>query len=148
MEFSLKRFLEFFQQPPDQKPEASPLQKSSQRSYDRYPIEFEVIVTMKDQDGRNHSERGELHDVSGGGALFLSRIPEKYFPGQRLKLEIFLAGTEDVRACIKTEAAVVRIHPVGCTDGPAGDSRAGIAVQFYQPFEFERIHPSFFGSFL
>jgi hypothetical protein len=148
MDFSIKRLLEFFKWSPDQKPDVPPLQKSCLRSYDRYPIEFEVIVTMKDQDGRDHRERGELHDVSGGGALFMSRIPDKYFPGQRLKLEIFLAGTEDVRACIKTEAAVVRIHPVGSTDGSAGDSRAGIAVQFYQPFEFERMDHSFFGSFL
>lgn len=148
MEFSIKRFLEFFKQPPEQKPAVTPHRQAYQRSYDRYPIEFEVIVTRKDPGRQDASERCALQDVSGGGAMFISRFPEQYRPGQLLKLDIFLAGTENVRACIKTEATVVRIHPIEKKEGKVENFGSGVAVQFHQPFEFERIDPFPPASFL
>ena len=119
-------------------------QASYKRSFDRFPIEFEVMVSIIDSDVHQDHERSELHDVSGGGALFISQMPEKYYPGQLLKLDIFLAGTQDVRACIKTEASVVRVHPLAPRDTETPDLKTGIAVKFHQPFEFERMDHSFF----
>ena len=103
-----------------------------------------MLVTAVDGDVPFVSERSELHDVSGGGAMFISRHPEKYFLGQLLKLEIFLAGTRDVRACVKTEASVVRIHDIEEDESAQSGAKTGIAVKFHQPFEFERQDPSFF----
>ncbi len=102
------------------------------------------MVSIIDSDRHTDQERSELHDVSGGGALFISQMPEKYYPGQLLKLDIFLAGTQDVRACIKTEASVVRIHPMAPRDADAPGVKTGVAVKFHQPFEFERMDRSFF----
>ena len=99
-----------------------------------------------DSDSLSHRESGELHDVSGGGAMFISRHPEKYFIGQLLKLDIFLAGTRDVRACVKTEASVVRIHGIEENESVESGAKNGIAVKFHQPFEFERLDSSFFSG--
>jgi len=145
MSFILKRFLQLFQGSPAQENEVLPDKASYQRSFDRFPIEFEVIASVIDDDVEHpESERSELRDVSGGGAMFISRQPDKYFPGQLLKLDIFLAGTEDVRACIKTEASVVRIHHLDGVDQEGSGFKSGIAVKFHKPFEFERIDDSFF----
>lgn len=124
--------------------EALPVKTSYKRSFDRFPIEFEVIASVIDNDEFPDIERSELHDVSGGGAMFISRFPERYYPGQLLKLDIFLAGTEDVRACIKTEASVVRVHQLESGDQEETGAKTGIAVKFHKPFEFERMDGSFF----
>ncbi|MBC2716433.1 MAG: PilZ domain-containing protein [Desulfobacteraceae bacterium] len=144
MDLTFKCLLKFFNRSSGQKHEAPPDQKSYQRSFNRFSIEFEVIASVIDSDEHQDSERSELHDVSGGGAMFISRLPERYYPGQLLKLDIFLAGTEDVRACIKTEASVVRIHQIELNDLEEADTKTGIAVKFHTPFEFERIDNSFF----
>jgi len=145
MSLFFKRLLRLFNRPSGQDSnEVLPEKTSYKRSFDRFPIEFEVIASVIDSDEDQASERSELHDVSGGGAMFISRLPERYYPGQHLKLDIFLAGTEDVRACIKTEASVVRIHPLETDDLRQSGSKTGIAVKFHKPFEFERIDGSFF----
>jgi hypothetical protein len=142
---TLKRFLQMFNRSPGQDPiEALPYKTSYKRSFDRFSIEFEVIASVIDSAEHQGSERSELHDVSGGGAMFISRFPERYYPGQLLKLDIFLAGTEDVRACIKTEASVVRIHQLEVNDLEGSVIKSGVAVKFHKPFEFERIDDSFF----
>ncbi len=144
MDLSIKRLLKFFKRVSVQEPEVPSDQKSYKRSFNRFPIEFEVIASAIDTAEHQDSERGELHDVSGGGAMFISRLPERYYPGQVLTLDIFLAGTEDVRACIKTEASVVRLHQIETNDPKDTDVKTGVAVKFLKPFEFERIDNSFF----
>jgi hypothetical protein len=149
MEFFFKRMVTFLNRFSKKQPALSPVRPSEsatsyQRSFKRFPIEFEVLVTAVDGDVPFVSERSELHDVSGGGAMFISRHPEKYFLGQLLKLDIFLAGTRDVRACVKTEASVVRIHDIEENESAQSGAKTGIAVKFHQPFEFERQDPSFF----
>jgi len=77
MSFLFKRFLNYFNRSSDQNNEALPDLKSYKRSFDRFPIEFEVIASVVDSDEHHDSERSELHDVSGGGAMFISRSPGK-----------------------------------------------------------------------
>ena len=144
MNFTLKRLLQLFNWSSDQDNGILPVKTSYKRSFDRFPIEFDVIVTVIDGTDHQDSERSELHDVSGGGAMFISRFPERYYSGQLLKLDIFLAGTEDVRACIKTEASVVRIHQLETNDLEDPGIKTGVAVKFHEPFEFERMDGSFF----
>ena len=116
--------------------------KSDQREFDRYPIEFAVVISVRDVGNEEYHEKTVLHDISGNGAMFMTQTPEKYFPGQLLKISIFLSGTHDVRARIQTEASVVRIHPADADDSSKRAQRAGIAVQFDRSFEFERIDNS------
>jgi hypothetical protein len=146
MSLTLKRFLNMFNRSPGQDTiETLPVKTSYKRSFDRFPIEFEVIAAVIDnEEFPDSEERSALHDVSGGGAMFISHFPERYHPGQLLKLDIFLAGTEDVRACIRTEASVVRVHPLESVDQEETGAKTGIAVKFHKPFEFERMDGSFF----
>lgn len=126
------------------KPDVPPLKSSNERSFNRFSIGSEVIITCLDEAGKKYSETSELHDMSGSGAMFISCFPERYFSGQQLRLDIFLAGTDAVRACIKTEASVVRVQSLGaslssyCAQG-VGKAKIGIAVKFNLPFEFERM---------
>ncbi len=116
--------------------------RSDQRRFDRYSVEFAVVVSGRDNQNSAYHEKTFLHDISGNGAMFMTQAPEKYFPGQLLKISIFLTGTHDVRARIQTEASVVRIHPVEMKDSPKKTPGAGIAVRFDRSFEFERIDNS------
>ena len=115
-----------------------------ERSFNRFPIEFEVIVASIDKTGKEYREMSMLHDISGSGAMFTTFTPERYFTGQQLKLDIFLAGTDAVRASVKTEAEVVRMQMLGAPCGGSdleperGNGKVGVAVKFSLPFEFQR----------
>ncbi|NOY70310.1 MAG: PilZ domain-containing protein [Deltaproteobacteria bacterium] len=112
-----------------------------QRGFDRYSVKFAVMVSGRDEGEGIYREKSFLHDISGGGAMFVTAAPEKYSPGQLLKISIFLSGTNDVRARIRTEAVVVRIHPMD-EKGDGRPQHAGVAVTFDRSFEFERIDES------
>ncbi|MCF8093770.1 MAG: PilZ domain-containing protein [Desulfobacteraceae bacterium] len=111
-----------------------------QRDFDRYPVSFPVRISGKDKNRSPFEEESRLQDVSGNGAMFITRYPDRYYPGQLLQLSILLDAAEDVQACISNEAAVVRIHPHHCElSDPSG--LAGIAVRFHYTFDFERVDP-------
>lgn len=132
---------------PEQGVDYSDHMASDYREFPRHWVSFPVIVSWGEGliNGTDH-EKTVLKDISGGGALFVSRNPENYYPGQLLHLSIMLDGTNDVRAQIHTEATVVRIHSDGKTDAQASEKQpAGIAVQFDRSFEFERIDNHDFG---
>ena len=116
------------------------------RDYDRFPMEFDVLVTLIDSNGEKHIDKAELHDVSGSGALFFTRMPEKYHINQALHLRISLAGTDDVRGCIKAESTVVRIQQVEGESTGHDSPLMGVAVKFLKTFEFERVDKNFFGD--
>lgn len=112
---------------------------SDQRSFDRYQIAFPVRVSGKDAKDQDFQEITQLRDVSGSGALFLSKAPQYYFPGQQLKVSILLDTAEDVRACISNKASVVRIHPPAVCEAEDGNLSQGIAVTFNHAFDFQRM---------
>ncbi len=117
-----------------------------QRDYERFPMEFDVLVSFVDKNGTIHYDKAQLHDISGSGALFYTQMPDQYVVGQTLELKIYLAGTEDVRGCIKAKSSVVRIQEIK-SEGPGdGPSRMGIAVKFQKAFEFERVDRNFWGA--
>ncbi|MFZ2631403.1 MAG: PilZ domain-containing protein [Desulfosalsimonadaceae bacterium] len=125
-------------------PDVLSIKPLEERSFNRFPIGSEVVVTCLDGTGKEHSEISDLHDISGSGAMFITCFPERYVTGQRLKLDFFLAGTDAVRACIKTEAEVMRIQSLGRNAGSdrdqgCGNGKLGVAVKFYLPLEFQRM---------
>ncbi len=170
MDFPFKRFFSRTRRPSEkEEPSAAPAAappfggEANQRAFSRFPVALEVRIIVPDKDASSSFEQSKLQDVSGGGALFVSHSPEKYFKGQHLKLEIFLAGTRDVRACVKVGATVVRILEVkrapsnepsneidltggNIPDPPGKTTKTGIAVKFDEPFEFERLDRSFFSG--
>jgi hypothetical protein len=128
-------------------PDAPSITPVYERSFDRFSLASEVLVDSVDALGKEFTETSALRDVSGSGAMFITHTPEAYFKGQQLKLNIFLAGTNTLRACVKTEAEVVRIQSLGlnndCNDcermpGREG-GKTGVAVKFSLPFEFQRM---------
>jgi hypothetical protein len=70
--------------------------------------------------------------------MFFTGIPEKYYLGQILDLTIFLAGTDEVNACMQGEASVVRISGRNPGDEKNNAHKKGIGVKFNQPFDFKR----------
>jgi len=135
----MKKFLTFFKRTFPKKQELPPPKKTYQREFDRFPIEFEVRVSFVDNNNDEIHDRAALKDVSGSGAMFITRIPEKYFLGQILLITIFLAGTDEVSACMRGEATVVRIHQLKTDDGNISIDTKGIGVKFNEPFDFKRI---------
>jgi len=122
------------QTPDDSQPERT--YSTYQRDFRRYPIELNVSVAFGDEIAGSDDDKGDLQDISGGGALFVPCHPEQYYTGQQIEVTIFLASTNDVQACIRTEATVVRIETI--MDPKAGET-ACVAVRFEQTFDFERM---------
>ena len=117
---------------------------SDQRDYSRHWVSFPIIVYRVGSENGGEGEQTALRDISGGGALFVSQNPEYYYPGQMLKISIMLDGVGDVRARIRTEATVIRIHRGKGAGRSSGE--AGIAVQFDRTFEFDRVDNQGVGS--
>ena len=135
----MKKFFKFFKRTTPKKPELPLEKKIYQRDFDRFPIEFEVSISFVDNNDKEIHDRAALKDVSASGAMFITRIPEKYYLGQILMLTIFLAGTDEVSACMRGEATVVRIDQFNTDDENNNIHRKGIAVRFNEPFDFKRI---------
>ncbi|MFO7860404.1 MAG: PilZ domain-containing protein [Desulfosalsimonas sp.] len=111
------------------------------RSFDRYQITFPVRISGKDFQNRPFKEVTRLQDVSGSGALFLSSFPDRYHVGQDIDVAIMLDAAEDVQACIRNQASVVRINcPEACGAKPDAGLQ-GIAVCFHHGFDFQRMAP-------
>ena len=134
---AMKKFFKFLKRLiPDK--QGLPQDKEYQRDFDRYPIEFEVSISFVDNNEEKIKDRAALSDISGSGAMIITRNPEKYYPGQILKLTIFLAGTEEVSACMHGDATVVRIHELNFDDENNNIQKKGIAVKFNESFDFKR----------
>ncbi len=111
------------------------------RVFDRYQITFPVRVSGRDAQNRAFEEITRLQDFSGSGAFFFSRLQGRYRVGQDLEISILLDGAEDVRACIRNQAGVVRIHPPAAVGSSPDAGLEGIAVTFYHAFDFHRMAP-------
>ncbi len=118
--------------------------QSDQRDFSRHWVSFPIIVYRMGSENGAEGEQTVLRDISGGGALFVTSNAEYYYPGQMLKISIMLDGVGDVRARIRAEATVIRIHRGKAPARSAGE--AGIAVQFDRSFEFDRVDNHAFGS--
>jgi len=106
------------------------------RDFDRFPIDFTIEVSGKSSDGRIHRESTILSDISGGGAKFITRHPDRYFPDQQLDLTIYLPGTKEVKAQMKGIARVVRIgYPANIPEA----EEASIAVRLQKFLQFKRL---------
>lgn len=123
--------------PDERQPAAPPVsERSYKRNFRRYPITFDVSVSFFPADAPPWEDQGELQDISGGGALFIPCLSNKYYVGQTLETIIYLAGTSEVQGCVRSEARVVRVEAA-----PGEDSeKVQVGVQFERAFDFERIN--------
>jgi hypothetical protein len=107
-----------------------------------FAIDFEVDLVTKDPGGLRCRERTVLMSISLEDARVMIHDSVRYFPGQSLDLTIHFPGTEDVKACMRVKATVVRIDPLH-TPG-IGENSPGecLTVSFDTPLYFERTSES------
>lgn len=101
---------------------------SNYREFDRFYIEFEMEVVGENIVGKKFREKTVLKDISGGGALFVSKLVENYFLGQPLELTINLPGTGNATAFMEGNAKVVRIIQQSGSDMKQKNQEISVAV--------------------
>lgn len=101
-------------------------EEPTRRSFSRFSIDFLAEVSGLDREGEPFTEKNELRDISGGGAKFHTRMAQRYYAGQPLDMNIFLPGTEELKANLAGRATVVRVEG------------SGVAVRFDEPLSFEK----------
>lgn len=80
-----------------------------------------------------------MEDVSGGGAKFLTKKYDMYFPDQLLDITILLPGTDEMEAHMKAKAIVVRIDPSNDSEKNNKSRGRDVAVKFETHLNFARI---------
>ena len=109
-----------------------------QRQFQRFPLRCRLKVQGKNQSGHPFVETTELINISGGGALFSTRMTDHYVQGQTIKANILLPGTPDIQGSMTTSAKVISVNnridspddkPNGCIQ---------VAVHFLEPFRLLR----------
>ena len=113
--------------------------ESNKREFERLPIDFVLEVYSEDAEGKKFNDKAVLKDVSGGGAKFLTKKSDMYFPGQLLKTIILLPGADEMEAHMKAKATVVRIDPSNDSGKNNKTREHYIAVKFIAHLNFERI---------
>jgi len=85
-------------------------------------------VTAEISEGIKVKEHTTLNGISRSSARFITQQADRYFPGQQLEMTIYLPVTNEVRACMKGKAIVVRVESLSNS----------VAVSFDAPLLFER----------
>lgn len=114
-------------------------EKIERRSYNRFQIGLVTQITATAAGGGNFQEKTVLRNLSGGGASFITKKVDNYFKGQRLSIKIDLPGTDDVRACMKGAATVVRIGDGRASEADPHSGETAVAVIIEMPLKFERL---------
>ncbi|HXH64140.1 MAG TPA: PilZ domain-containing protein [Mariprofundaceae bacterium] len=99
------------------------------RASQRFAMDFKVSIHDVREGGLSFLEESVLHDVSGVGVSFLSKMPELYHAGQRLHISIILPGTDNLEARLEGNATVVRI-------GQAAATGVFVGVSMDDPLDF------------
>jgi len=113
--------------------------KPERRNFARFPVEFALEVFAEDVAGNKYKDRAVLKNISGEGAMFMSKLAGKYFPGQLLETKIYLPGTDDVKALMRANATVIRIDASNNSGSDEKSEEIGIAIRFDTPMHFERL---------
>lgn len=111
-----------------------------QREFKRFQVELSLDVSGENTKGEKFTENAILENISGGGAQFMSRQADKYYPGQSLEITIYLPGTVEVKACMRGLATVVRIDSQNDSGLDDKSRRTGIAVAIKGRLRFERVN--------
>jgi hypothetical protein len=112
--------------------------KTDRREFNRFSVEFVVEVAAEDAAGNRFEDKAALKDVSAAGAKFTTQQDDRYFPGQELGVNIYLPGTDDVKARMRAKATVVRIDQSGSSDIGKKTPGADISVNLTTRLNFER----------
>jgi hypothetical protein len=109
------------------------------REFDRFRIKFPLEVSAKDTSRKQFNEKTISKNISGGGARFITRKVDKYYPGQELKMIFYLPRTGNLEALMKAKAKVIRIDQLSESVTNQKNVEKSIAVQFETLLNFERV---------
>jgi len=109
------------------------------REFDRFPIDFRLVVHSRDVEDTKIEDRAVLENVSGGGAKFLTQNSDMYFQGQLLEITFFLPGANKIEAFLKAIGKVERIEPSEDSNKHGNRQEGFIAVKFDERLKFERV---------
>ncbi len=109
------------------------------REFDRFQIKFPMEVSAKDTSRKQFNEKTILKNISGGGARFVTRKIDKYYPGQELKMIFYLPKAGNIDAIMKANAKVIRIDKSNVSVTNQTNVEKSIAVQFETLLNFERV---------
>jgi hypothetical protein len=104
--------------------------QNNRRKSKRVLVDFILEVSANDIEGNEYIDSTVLRNVSAGGAKFITHQAGKYFLGQPLEITIYLPRTDDVHACLKGTATVVRTYSQKAPDAGEESEGMGVAVSF------------------
>jgi hypothetical protein len=113
--------------------------KSDRRAFNRSPIELEIELSDETMGRKTFKERAFLLNISGEGAKFVTRKADRYFIDQQLDVSIHLPDSNEVKACMRGKATVVRIDQTNSANRGENSGEMGIALKFNSRLNFERI---------
>ena len=113
--------------------------KFDKREFERLSIDFVLEVLSKDLEGKEFLDKAVLEDVSGGGAKFLTKKSDRYFPGQLLNINILLPETEKMEGHMQAKATVVRIGSSSDSEKDCKSRGCDIAIEFETHLTFKRV---------
>lgn len=113
-------------------------QKPERREDSRFEMDLITQVTARSVDGGVLTETTILRNMSGGGASFIARCADRYFPGQPLEIKIELPGVDDLKASLQGTATVSRIEPLPDSDPRQTVRGYAVAVVIAVPLQFVR----------
>ncbi len=109
-----------------------------QRQFQRFPLRCRLEIQGKNQSGHPFVETTELINISGGGALFSTRMTNHYIEGQRITANILLPGTPEIQGSMTTSAKVVSVNGRNSASTKEQSEVLQIAIHFLEPFRLLR----------
>jgi len=110
------------------------------RECERYIIGFSLEVFAHDPAGKKYRDKTVLKNISREGARFVTKLSDKYYLDQQLKIAIHLPGTDKVNALMTGEATVIRIDRPDKSETNHEGKEISVAIKIDSPFYFKKIN--------
>ncbi len=104
----------------------------------RYIIKFLLEVSAQDLAGKKYRDKTVLKNISREGALFITKLSDKYFPGQTLEITLHLPGTDEVNAQMTGKASVIRIDQPDKSQINHEGKKIAITIKIDSPFYLKK----------
>lgn len=102
-------------------------------------IGFSLEVSAQDLAGKKYSEKTVLKNICIEGAQFVTKLRDKYYIGQQLKITLYLPGTDEVNARMIGKATVIRIDQPDKLQLNHESKEIAITIKIDSPFYFKKI---------
>jgi len=105
----------------------------------RYIIKFLLEVSAQDLAGKKYRDKTVLKNICIEGAKFATKLSNKYYLGQQLKITIHLPGTDKVNAQMTGKATVIRIDQPDKSQINHEGKEITIAIKIDSPFCLKKL---------